>query len=170
MIKLRIGAVAICLLLVSCATGTAMTVMENREALQSYQFIEVIPVSNDTGKSFDFNVTDIITQHLKANLESKGYRLTEASPERTKVLTVESSLTEYQRGSALSRWVAPGAGATVCTVRSSLVDKQSGRSIGEIIVPKVVSAGGLYSIGADKGILEAVAIDLADEIDRVLGG
>jgi hypothetical protein len=49
-----------------------------------------------------------------------------------------------------------------------LIERGTGRLVAEVIVPKTISEGGLYSIGADKRILGNVVVDLVDQIDKTL--
>jgi hypothetical protein len=68
------------------------------------------------------------------------------------------------------RWLATGAGRTQATVRTSLIDKMTGESIGEIVIDEAVSSGGLFSVGADKYILEVVAKEISNVIDKKIKG
>jgi len=154
----------------SCATGTPMTAIYEGASLTGYKTVEITPVSNDTGKTLDFDVAAAITQHLRSLMQSKGYRLADTVAGSDDVLILKSSLAEYESGSALVRWFATFEGATICTVRSSLIDKRTGNALGEIIVPRIVSGGGLYSVGADRWILGVVASDIVDEVDKRIRG
>ena len=66
------------LLLGGCvATGKPMVWVEKNASLTGYKVFEVIPVLNETGKTFEFDITDTLTQNLKARLRDKGYIVTE---------------------------------------------------------------------------------------------
>ena len=155
------------LLLGGCvATGKPMVWVEKNASLTGYKVFEVIPVLNETGKTFEFDITDTLTQNLKARLRDKGYIVTEENVETENVLILKSNLIGYELGSAFQRWVLPGAGTTQSTVKSSLIDRKTGKILGEIVTAKAISEGGLFSIGADQRILEIVTIDIINEIDK----
>ena len=66
----------------------------------------------------------------------------------------------FVEGSAIERWIMPGSGATVGQVSAMLTDT----STGEIVIiargNATVSAGGLYTIRADKYILASAVDDV----------
>lgn len=170
---MKIQLCSVLLLLVfagGCATGKPMTWMEQGTDLSSYKVYEVTPVVNDTGKKYDFDVAGEITEAIKTKLKDKGYVIAGDGAGGEGVLVLKCSLTAYEPGSALKRWLAPGYGATQCTVKCPLIDKKTGKPIGEIMVAKAISAGGLYSIGAHKSILGIVADDIAEQIDAKAKG
>lgn len=149
-----------------CATGKPMAWVEKGTSLSRYRQLEVMPVSNDTGKEYDFDVVGTLTEKIRSQLTDKGYGARGGGAAGDAVLVLKGRLTAYEPGSAAKRWLAPGHGTTHCTVRVSLIDKESGKSVGEIIVAKAISEGGLFSIGADKSILEVVASDIAETLDN----
>lgn len=151
-----------------CATGKPMSWIENGTSLSNYKVFEVADVSNETGKVYDFDIVADLTKKIKLNVAHKGYLVAEDSAAGESAIVLKSSLTLYEPGSALKRWVYGGYGATQCTVISSLIDKKTGKTIGEIQVAKTISQGGLYSIGADIRILDIVASDIAEEIDKII--
>jgi len=153
-----------------CATGKPMSWIQKGVSLSSYQVFEVEPVSNETGKVYDFDVAADLTKKIKIELADKGYSVAESSTAGESVIVLKSSLKRYEPGSALKRWVQRGYGATQCTVKCTLIDKKAGKIIGEIKVAKTISEGGLYSIGAGKRILNTVASDIANEIDKRIKG
>jgi hypothetical protein len=145
-----------------CAVGTPMVHMERDFVPAAYQKVEILTVTNDTGQTYEFDVSEMLTKNIKSQFKDKGCLLA-SHQEKDSVLMVKSSLTLYEPGSAFKRGLLPGYGATRCTVKTSLIDKKTGKVIGEIVVPKTISEGGLYSIGADKRILNVVAADIAQE-------
>ncbi len=169
--KIKLYSVLLLLVFVGgCATGKPMTWLEKGTDLSSYKGYEVMPVSNDTGRKYDFDVAGEITEAIKNKLKDKGYVVAEDGAGGEAVLVLKCSLTAYEPGSAFKRWLAPGYGATQCTVKCPLIDKKTGKSIGEIMVAKAISAGGLYTIGAHKSILGTVADDIAEQIDAKAKG
>ena len=153
-----------------CAETKPMVRMEQNVSLSMYQKYEVMAVSNDTGKNFEFDVADYTTQELKSQLKAKGYALVEGDGGGEKVLLLSSSLVAYEPGSAAKRWLVPGAGTTQATVRTTLIDKHTGKRVGEMVIPGSVGQGGLFSIGADKGILKTIAEEIVKELDARVKG
>ncbi|MGI9317012.1 MAG: hypothetical protein ACR2QW_06745 [bacterium] len=155
-----------------CVTpsGTSDIWISEGKDLTQYSAVEVLPVIDSTGMTHEINVSALLTQHFKEQFESIGYLHDSKDENSAAVLTFKPDLVGYGAGSALGRWAAPGAGKARCVVRSALIDKQSGQAIGEILTIKEVSAGGLYSVGAEKYILEAVAADIADKLSTYLRG
>jgi hypothetical protein len=138
-------------------------------SFQGYRTVELMPVANDTGKSFsNFDVPAELTLILQKKLKDKGFTVDGAGQER--VLVVNASLTEYEAGSALARWILPGAGATKCTLKVAVSDKQSGKPMSAFVESDSVAAGGLYTIGADRRILGTVAGKVADDLERLTRG
>ena len=145
-----------------CAVGTPMVRMERDFVPAAYQKVEVLTVTNDTGQTYEFDVAEMLTENIKSQFTDKGCLLA-SHEEKDSVLMVKTSLIQYEPGSAFKMTLLPGYGAPRCTVKSSLIDKKTGKVIGEIVVPKTISEGHLSPIGADKRILNAVAVDIAQE-------
>jgi len=153
-----------------CVTSKPMVSMVKGVSLAGYKVFEVQPVQNETGKTYEFNVSNTLTQNIKSKLRNKGFLVSDGTAISEKVLTIKSSLLSYEPGSALKRWFAPGFGKTQATVRTLLIDKKTGKVFGEFVSADTVSAGGLYSAGADKRILDAIATGIADEIEKKVKG
>lgn len=70
----------------------------------------------------------------------------------------------FVEGSAVERWIMPGSGATVGQVSVMLTDT----STGEVMIiargNATVSAGGLYTIGADTYILASAVDDVVRQL------
>lgn len=156
--------------IVGCATTKPMLQMGEGVSLAGYKAFEVMPVINETGKVFEFNVEDKLTQNIKSKMKEKGYVINEEKEEKVSMLIIKSSLVAYAPGNAAKRWLLPGAGKTRCTVRTSLIDKMTGELIGEIVIDEEVGTGGLFSVGADKWILKVVAKSISNEIDKKVKG
>jgi hypothetical protein len=158
------------LVVIGCAAAKPAVWMEKGVSLSGYKVFEVMPVSNETGKTFEFDVANELTQHIKSKLKDKGYIISEEKKAVEGVLIIKSSLIVYEPGSAFKRWILTGLGKTQCTLKTSLVDKKTGKVLGEMLAAEEVSSGGLYSIEADKWILNVVAKSISDEIDRKVKG
>jgi len=165
-------AVILTIFTTGCVTpsGTSDIWIGEGKDLTQYNAVEVLPVKDSTGMTHEIDVSALLTQHIKEQVESIGYLHDSRDEDSAPVLILKPDLVDYGAGSALSRWAAPGAGKSRCVVRSALIDKQSGQAIGEILTIKEVSAGGLYSVGAKEYILEAAAADMADKLSTYLRG
>lgn len=71
-------------------------------------------------------------------------------------------LIEYQKGDAFKRWLLPGWGATVVSLKAEFKD-ESGKTLGTIDCHRTVEAGGAYTIGAWKTIFDDVADDILQQ-------
>ena len=154
------------LLVFGCAGSSPAVRMESAEPLRKYGIFEVAPVSNDTGKTFAFDIAEEFGNQIRSQLESKGYIVAAGSGGTDDALIIRCSITSYEPGSAFARWLAPGAGKTQATVLTSLVDKRTGTTIGELLSADAVGGGGLYTVGADRWILEKIAKGVVEKIDE----
>lgn len=168
--KLSIIVLLIFVIISGCVTSKPMMSMLKDVSLAGYKVFEVPPVLNETGKTFEFDVTDTLTQNIKLKLRDKGYIVSDGTATSEEVLVIKSSLLFYEPGSAFKRWLAPGFGKTQATVKTSLIDKKTGKVLGELVSVDTVSAGGLYSVGADKRILNAIAEGIVDEMEKKAKG
>ncbi len=83
-----------------------------------------------------------------------------------KPLVLDAEIVEYEPGNAFKRWLLPGYGSTILSVRARL--KEEDRTVGMAEARRTVSFGGGYSIGAWKGIFQDVAEDLVEDIQAKL--
>jgi hypothetical protein len=166
--KLTVLLILLFALIGGCAAGTPVVSIDKDASFSGYKGVEVIPVVNETGTTFEFDVLGEITTHLKLNLTKKGYVVTDGRQSADAILVIRTYLLVYEPGSAFDRFAVPGAGKTNCTIRSLLVDKKTEKTQGEILVPKEIGTGGLYSIGADKRILGDVAVSVVDELRKIM--
>lgn len=79
--------------------------------------------------------------------------------------TLDVEITQYEAGNAFKRWLLPGFGATVLSVRGVL-KKSDGSAAGAFEHSRGVYAGGLYTVGAWHGIFDQVAADIARDLDN----
>ena len=152
------------LFLCGCVAAKPMVSMEEGASLKTYKVFQVAPAINETGETFEFDVTGELTNKVKLRLTEKGYKVEEVSASEG-VLVIKNSLMDYEAGNAAGRWLAPGVGVTQATVKTSLIDKTTGTIIGEMVTSESVSGGGLFSVGAYKQILDTIAKGIANEID-----
>jgi hypothetical protein len=168
--KLSMIVFLILLIISGCVTSKPMMSMVKDVSLADYKVFEVPPILNETRKTFEFDVADTLTQNIKSKLRDKGYKVSDGTATSEKVLIIRSSLLSYEPGSAFKRWLAPGFGKTQATVRTYLIDKKTGKVLGELVSADTVSAGGLYSAGSDKRILDAITEGIVDEIEKKAKG
>jgi len=152
------------LFLGGCVATQPMVSMEEGASLKNYKVFEVIPAINETGETFEFDVTGELTNKVKLRLSDLGYKVEEVNLSEG-VLVIKNSLMDYEAGNAAGRWLAPGVGVTQATVKTSLIDKTTGTIIGEMVTSESVSGGGLFSVGAYKQILDTIAKGIVNEID-----
>ncbi len=134
-----------------CASQT----VNNGLSLSGYKAFEVIDVSNETGRTFDFDVAAEMTKRIISKLEQEGFNVTDTSG---KTIIIMSSLTSYQTQT----------GTANCTVKSILIDKDTRKVLSEFVTTSSVSAGGLSQLGleTDRAILEMAADDIVIRIER----
>ena len=154
------------IIITGCVTSKPMVYMEKGVSLSDYNVFEVLPVQNETGKTYEFDVTNTLSQNIKSKLKEKGFQVADATAASGKVLIIKATLLSYEPGSAFKRWLAPGFGSTQATVKTLLIDKKTRRSLGEFMSADTVGSGGLFSAGADKGILDSIATGIVDEIEK----
>ncbi len=133
-------------------------------SLSEYEVIFVEPVNNDTAKTFEFDVVGLIRENIEKELAEAQFQVLSVPSDAADMMLVRANLTLYEPGSAASRWLAPHTGATKCVLRVRLVDAASKQLIGDMVVAKYVGAGGLFTAGADKTVLENAAEELATAI------
>ena len=125
--------------------------------------IYVRNVENETGHSASFDAATYLTQQIRQRLSEGGATMLQSTD--ANAVIVEVSIHLFQEGSAFGRWLAPGAGTAYAVVRAHF--RKDGHSAGaDLLTVSVIAAGGLYSLGAEKTVLE----DAADEIAAFLQG
>jgi len=152
----------------ACVAGTPVIWVEKGVSFSTYHAVDVTTVANETGKTFDVDVAQALTEKLRSKLTERGVSLSESGRPADGMLVLKTSLTAYSAGNAAARWVLPGAGATECIVKGSLIDGQTGARLGVLLSHRSVSGGGLASVGADQWILDVVATDIADAVASTL--
>ncbi len=166
----RVALSIVMLLTAGCPAGKPVVWVEEGVSFSNYRAVEVRAVANETGHTFDFDVAGSLTDKVRSKLAERGVRLAEGGRAVDGTLVLRTSLTAYSPGNAAARWVLPGAGATECIVKGALLDGQTGAQLGVILSHRSVSSGGLASVGADRGILDVVATDIADAVANTLRG
>ena len=157
----------ILVLLGGCTSKLPTILMEDDAPLAEYTMFKVMPVSNDTGQSFEFDVTGQLTELIKLKLKEKGYYISDEAEKVNNVLIIQSSLLYYKPGNPTC--VFPGGGQTRITVRTSLLDQKTGKTIGELISDEMSVQGAIavpFEGPEAERILVTVATAIADAIDK----
>lgn len=151
-----------------CAAGTPVLWVEKGISFSQYRAVDVSAMTNQTGKTFDFDVAQSLIEKIRSRLAEHGISLTAGRRAGENVIVLRSNLTAYSPGSAAARWVLPGAGTTECIVKGELLDGQTRAQLGVLLSHRSISGGGLFSVGADIRILDIVASDIADAVANTL--
>lgn len=163
-----IGVLVVFALIAGCAKGKPMAWFDKESSWAGYGAIEVEPVVNETGKSYDFDVAGELTKAIRARLSDKGDAIAEYPFQEEGVLVLKSALTLFQPGNAFKRWLLRGYGTTACRVKSTLIDKATGKIVGEIVVEKSVSTGGWYTVGANTRVVGEIADDIVLKLHHAI--
>jgi hypothetical protein len=124
--------------------------------------IEVGPVTNETGKTFDADLPQMFTDALTEQLQKQNLLWTQGL--QGDHLIIATKIVEYDEGNAFKRWTLPGWGSTVITLHCELKESGSGKLVGSVEAHRTVSFGGAYTIGAWKTIFGSVAEDVVKEL------
>ena len=161
--------ILICSLILTVLTGCASTKpkvwIDKDVVLKEYTSFEILPATNDTGKTFDFDIADKVTKRINERISAKGFLLAQPGAEG-KVMVIKTSITSYEPGSVIGRWLAPGAGKTQCVIKSTLTSKETGKILAEMVASEAIAGGGFYTIGADKYIINMAVDGIVDELEK----
>lgn len=104
------------------------------------------------GRDLAAEATKLVAERLRS---TPDFAMRDDAP---LVLTCE--VTQYVEGSAFKRWLMPGWGSTVGQIAMMLSNAKDQSVVVIIQGNSTVSAGGLYTVGADEYILKSVADDV----------
>jgi len=155
----RAAASLLAAVLSACATVTTADVAST-PATRDVVTLQVEACTDRThaeGRDLGAEATQVITRRLGAMPE---FRL---QPDGAYRLTCE--VEGFVPGSALKRWIAPGWGQTNVQVAVMLQDRETGATALVLRGQTTVSAGGLYTIGADTYVLDAAIADIAGKME-----
>lgn len=127
--------------------------------LQPRTKIEVGKVTNETGKTFDIDIEQILTDAFDEVLQKE--KLLPVGGEGHRLL-LTSRIVEYEKGSAFKRWLLPGLGSTVISIKGDLRDVD--QVVGSFQARRTVSVGGGYTIGAWRKIFASIAKDVVKDL------
>lgn len=142
--------------LIPSLQGCATREIVKGATLSRYTSFEVLPVADETGGAYDFDVAAELTEKILSVLRQEGFNVGGASGN---ILMIKSSLISYD---------SLAGGTASCSVRSILIDERTDKIVDEIVVTSSVSAGGLSQMGleASRAILEITAHDIVIQIER----
>lgn len=127
----------------------------------AYSITEVT-VEDKTGKIHDLDdgadVEGLMHDAMQAALSDAG----KVGMSGTK-LSYEVYIIQYQKGSAVARWMMPGLGKTILSVEG-LVKDSSGTVLATTQATESIGAGGGFTMGAWKYIFESVAKELVSDL------
>jgi hypothetical protein len=126
---------------------------------ESRTLIEVGKVSNETGKTFDIELEQMLTDAFSNALRKEKLLPVDGDGHR---LVLTSRIVEYNKGSAFKRWLLPGWGTTVIAIEGDLVDGQ--QVVGSFRARRTISVGGGYTIGAWRTVFASIAEDVVKDL------
>ena len=151
-------------IIAGCASSSSIEVASG-VTISSNLSIDDIKVSNKSGETFDgTNVEAMMKAAIEEQVTQNKLRL--FSEARDSHL-LEIDIIQYSKGSAVKRWLLPGAGKTVLSVEATL-KTPSGQIIAESQATESIGAGGLYTIGAWKKVFNKVAKSLVKDIKELV--
>lgn len=116
-------------------------------------------VRNQSGKEFgEIDPVRLLRDSLAEALRKENLLWSGSGPN----VAMDADIVEYEPGNAFKRWLLPGWGSTVLTVRATL--RNGDRIVGTAESRRTISVGGGYSIGAWRTIFGDVAEDLAEDL------
>jgi hypothetical protein len=185
-----------CLLLLFVLQGCAMPEtevthirLEPGASLADYHVFEVEKVTNDTGKTFSFDVSSFFADELESALRTKGYEIAEQGTAPAKALRVTCSIVSYspstggEKAEATGLSFLPGgfyfSPENTAVVKATLLDQQSGKMMADLVssqsqtetgvIPPISIASGGHAVSlvsAEKLVLRYAAWGLASKIDE----
>jgi hypothetical protein len=181
-------------LLQSCAVPETQLThirLEPGASLADYHVFEVEKVTNDTGKTFSFDVSSFFADELESALRKKGYEIAEQGTAPAKALRITCSIVSYsqstggEKAEATALGLVPGGfyfrPENTAVVKATLVDQQTGKTMADLISSKSQSETGVIPpisinsgghavslMSAEKLVLRYAAWGLASKIDETI--
>ncbi len=146
-----------------CGSAHHSLDFQNNYVLKADAKVEVGPVTNETGEKFDIDIEKMLATSLADKLRDE--KLLWEGAEGSK-LTTNCKVLEYKKGDAFKRWLMPGWGSTILTIKCDMMD--SDNVVGIINAKRTVDAGGAYTIGAWQQVFGQVALDIVQDIKSQL--
>jgi hypothetical protein len=145
--------------LTACGSSSRKSDFSQDYKAQQNTKVELLGIKNDTGQTFDVDIETLLSDALSTELNRQALLWKgDAGPR----VSLKASIIEYEKGDAFKRWLVPGWGATVVTIRCEVL--QDGKAIGSVDAKRSVSAGGGYTVGAWRTIFAEIAKDAVKEL------
>jgi len=176
--KLRTGIIA--LLFTLCLSGCYTTKSEVWKAqdvsLSNFEFFEILPVFNSTGRDIKQDSLSFFDYHLKEQFKVQNLQLADAKQKRNGILSVKNNLLLYQlRVVRNSTWVQPPGSVIDCKLLTSLIDKSTNNVVAKISttykIPTHISSGGpAAGVGSEdwKWVVKKSTALIAKEIAKLI--
>lgn len=148
------------LLVAGCGTVEHKVALDQQYSVLPGTKVELGPVKNQTGQSFDIDVEKMLADAFSQALKERNLQWTGGSAPK---LVLTADIVEYDKGDAFKRWLMPGWGSTVLVVRGELYESGN-RKVGSVDAKRTVDAGGGYTIGAWERIFRNVADDVISKL------
>lgn len=145
--------------LAGCATTGLSTEGESHPAPKGPIAVQVEPCIDRTEtpeRDLGLEATKAFAEKLRATSE---FVVTVNARHR-----LACEVTGFVEGSAVKRWVVPGWGSTVGQVSAMLTDDRTGEILIIARGNATVSAGGLYTIGADSYIVGTAVDNVVEQL------
>ena len=143
----------------SCATQSVTQTQEPLAAGEP-RVVRIEPCEDRTGFSGGRDLKGEATRTFVEKV--KAAKLFEVTTDASLVLTCD--IERFAEGSALKRWVMPGWGPTQAAVSVMVWKKPEEKVLATFRSQSSVSAGGLYTIGADQYILGVAFDDIVKQL------
>ncbi len=151
--------------LVGCVTQS-VTQTEQPFVATKHQAVHIESCEDRTGFAGERDLKGEATRTLTEKVEAA--KLFAITPDASLVLTCD--IERFAEGSALKRWVMPGWGATQAAVSVMVWEKPEDKVLATFRSSSSVSAGGLYTVGADQYIFSAAFEDIVKQLEAWVRG
>ncbi len=144
----------------ACETQSITRIREPYEPAK-HREVRIEPCVDRTGFKGDRDLAAESTQELIEKLRASAFF--DIKTDGRLVLTCD--IERFAEGSAAKRWLMPGWGATQATVAVTVWEMPRGRPLATLRSQSSVSAGGLYTVGADQYILGVAFSDIVKQLE-----
>ena len=153
-----------------CTPEKPLIYVDPAAASQGYRVLVVGDVKNGDTSEAPAELLARTGQRLGEQLKERGFSVQSGQPlEGTQdYLVVVATMQQYEEGSVLGRWVAPGTSGAKCRLQVELLDGRSGKKVADAVSSQVIAGGGLFSIGAGDYIVDRCADSVANGIAEKL--
>lgn len=145
--------------------GNTKIWLDHGISLKGQTHTKLLSAVDNNKKTLSPELLESITSIIRDKLEEDGLAVSGAEDQSQKEnFQIRPIITKYEAGSIGERWIAPGAGATICIIRATILDAKTDKVIGEVISWRQVASGGLFSAGAKKYVPKEAAEAVAEAI------